>query len=544
MLIECSIVALVSIATCAPAGRPMLAEVLYDPSGSDTGYEFVELVNPTSADIALAGLRIEAGDGAGPDRWTLRWTGGAGDTIRAGARFVIGGASVVPAPDAIVTLALQNGPDAVRLVWPDSAIEVLGYGEVEFGEYACGAPAADVPSGMSLARIPDDAATGSNALDFRPASPTPGRANQPGRDALIEPGSMAIEPPQPAPGDFATLSFRVRNAGRAEIAPDSILLSAEAQGVPPVAAALPAAVGAGETADATLAFGPLPSGKLVIEARVTLAGDESPANDSDTLRVRVGPGPLAVSEIQYHPGAGEGEWIELRNGASLPLEPAPFRIADRSGTTGAPREGSGTIAPDSLVVFAQHRADLLARFPALDPARVWEVAPWPALNNSNDATGTADEVRVVEPDGTLSDRVAYSATGVPAGVPIELRGGAWWPSLASAGTPLAPPVDPPMLRGAFAITPRRLATAGAPARIAWALPWTSGYATLELFDLAGRRVARPFIEMAVPARGERALDTSSLAPGVYVAAFRARPATTGGEPLVASQPLRIVGAVP
>ena len=526
---------------CPPAGRPLIAEVLYDAAGDDTGHEYVELFNPSSLAVPLAGLRLESGDGAGPDRWTLRWTGGASDSIRAGARFVIGGANVLPAPDALVTLAIQNGPDAVRLVWPDGLVETLGFGEHEIAEYFCGEPAPDVASGLALARVPDDASSGSNVIDFRALPPSPGRANQPARDVQIAPGSLALAPERPAPGGIARVTAQVVNGGREALPADSVTLVASAAGIE--SRATLGALGPGESALAGLDLGPLPAGKHVVRFSALLAGDDAPANDADSVRVRVGPGPLAIMEIQFHPAGGEGEWVELANAGGVPLDPAGYAIADRSGTTGAPRDGAGGVAAESLVVFAQRRADLLARFPALDPARVWEVAPWPALNNSNDASGTADEVRVIEPDATLSDAVAYSASGVPDGAPIERRGGAWWPSLVSAGTPLSPPLLPPPIRGSFALAARRLPRPGAPARIVWDLPWPAGFATLAIHDLAGRRVARPFIELAVPARGERAIDTAGLAPGLYVLAFEVRPAGAG-EPLVARQALRIDGARP
>ena len=133
------------LGACAPADRPRLAEVLYDPSGDDTGAEFVELLNPFDTAFPLAGLKLESADGA-TGRWTLRWTGGGADSIRARARYVIGGARVSPAPDAIVNLALQNGPDAVRITWPDGASEVLGYGALTDTTLFCGEPAVDAAS--------------------------------------------------------------------------------------------------------------------------------------------------------------------------------------------------------------------------------------------------------------------------------------------------------------------------------------------------------------------------------------------------------------
>ena len=193
-------VALVTLAACSAAGRPLVAEVFYDAIGDDTGLEFVELYNPEARAWPLAGARLEAGDGAGPDRWITRWTGAGAGTIPPHGRFVIGGALVVPAPQAVVDLGLQNGPDAVRLLWPDGAAEVVGYGALDYPEYFCGSPAPDVSSGLSLSRIPDDADSGQNALDFRPAAPSPGRANQPERDLALVPGSLALAPEQPPDG--------------------------------------------------------------------------------------------------------------------------------------------------------------------------------------------------------------------------------------------------------------------------------------------------------------------------------------------------------
>src|SRR5207249_1168951 len=148
-----------------------------------------------------------------PGRWTLRWTAPAGAMIEAGGRYVVGASRVMPPPAAIVELALQNGPDAVRLVWPDGAVEVVGYGALTPAEYFCGAPAPDVASGLSLARVPDDADLGSNALDFRAATPSPGRANQPRRHVAWAPRSLAIDPENARPGGRVRLTGVAVNAG-------------------------------------------------------------------------------------------------------------------------------------------------------------------------------------------------------------------------------------------------------------------------------------------------------------------------------------------
>jgi hypothetical protein len=145
-----------------------------------------------------------------------------------------------------------------------------------------------------------------------------------------------------------------------------------------------------------------------------------------------------------------------------------------------------------------------------------------------------------EADGTLCQRVAYSAAGIPTGVPLEWRDGGWWPASDPAGTPLrSPHVRVPLARR-FECSPRRLREGGA-ATLAWDLPWSRARISLELYDLAGRRVARPLEEFLAPARGERAWSAGAVAPGLYVTLARARP-DGSGDWIVERSALRIEGS--
>jgi hypothetical protein len=535
------------LAGCAPADRPRLAEVLYDASGDDTNAEFVELLNPLDVAFPLAGLRLEAGDGANPGRWTLRWTGAATDSIVPRGRFVIGGDRVTPAPDRIVNLTLQNGPDAVRVVWPDGAVEVLGYGAVTDPALFCGAPAPDVASGFSLARTPDDSDRGSNALDFRAATPTPGRANQPTLDLGVVPASLALAPELPASGTPVTLALRVVNRGTTPIATGEARVEVterfdfDTVARPLAATTIEPAIAGGETLAVTIPLAGLDSGKLWLIARAALAGDENPDDDRDSLRVRVGPGPVELTEIQFHPASGEGEWVEIRARDLAPVEIAALRLSDRTGTSGAAPADAPELDRDSLAVLAQDRTALLARFPDLDTTRVIAIHPWPSLNNSDDATGIADEVVVREVDGTLADRHAYSARGVPAGVPLERTPyGTWQASSSLAGTPLRPPRVLSPMRGRLDVGPRRLTARNARLRVSWSLPWEQAVGSIALHDLAGRRVATVLAEHEIAGRGELDWDGSALPGGVYVLVLMARDAR-GDASLSASAPLRVEG---
>lgn len=506
--------------SCAPAEHPLLTEVYYDAPGDDTGFEFVELWNQEPSVKSLNALRIEAGDGAGPGRWTVKWTGGPGDSIGAGRRFVVGGARVAPSPDRVATLDLQNGPDALRLVWPDGTVEVLGWGAHDFDEYHCGTPAADVAGGQSLARLPEGASTGSNAGDFRAAEPSPGSPNQRTRDAALVRHRLLLEPEQPDPAGSATLTLLLTNLGastwsegEARVAVTSELLALPVDAVAP-------AVAAGETAQVRVTLATLRAGRGAVVARVTLTADEAPPNDADTLMMRVGPGPLAVTEIQFHPTAAEGEWVEVRNVSGEELSLDAFKFGDRAGAAGRIEPGV-SLSPDSLAVLAQDPTALLVAHPALDAARVRRVTPWAALNNSDDASGIADQVLLAESDGVPVERVSYSAGGIAAGVTLERDGQTWRPAVSAGGTPLAPPRPAEPVPGGFRVHPRRLHGSGDTVQFAWELPWESARVTLELYDLDGRRTRRLAGPVPSGAHGERPVTLDALAPGVYLAVLRA-----------------------
>jgi hypothetical protein len=538
---------LLVLAACTPANRVIVTEVFYDALGDDTGLEFVELFNPTPQPVALAGLRLEAGDGAGAGRWTLRWTAPAGTALPPGARYVIGGADIDPPPDQVVELSLQNGPDAVRLEWPDGAIDVVGYGALAFDEYYCGHPAADVASGLSLARVPDASATGDNAVDFRAAQPSPGRANQPRRHIAWVPGSLALDPPQPSPAEPVWLRGRAVNLGADSVAAGALavrLALARADGEELLArAVLPHAAAPSETLAVEVGARAPEAGVHLWTATLELEGDESAAGTRDSLRARTGPGPLELTEIQFHPIHGEGEWVEVHNRSAAPVVLEGWTMSDRSGTRGVATAVTA-LPPDSLVVLTQDRVALNAVFPALDTSRVVVLHPWPSLNNSDDATGVADVVALHDVDGLPADRAAYSAAGIPSGVPVERDlDGRWRAALDPSGTPLAPRRPPAAIPGAFAVLRPRLRLGESAARVAWALPWREARIRIEAYDLAGDRARVLLPDTPVASRGERDLPASDLGPGLYVLVLDARPVSGPGA-LQATQTLRVEGRAP
>jgi hypothetical protein len=297
------------------------------------------------------------------------------------------------------------------------------------------------------------------------------------------------------------------------------------------------AVAPGDTLRWSLPCEGLRAGRGELVARVALVGDESSLDDADTLLVRAGPGPLEVTEIQFHPAAREGEWIEVRNASGDWLDLDNLLVGDRGGAHGLIEAGAA-LAPDSLALLAQDPAALLLAWPGLDPTRVRAVAPWASFNNSDDATGVADQVRLDEGDGVPVARVAYSASGVGTGATLELDDGAWRPSAAPGGTPLAPPPPRESVPGGLRVSPRRLRAQGETLHFAWELPWPEARVVLELYDLEGRRTRRLAGPLASGARGERPVSLDPLVPGVYLAVLRAE---SGAQSLTRVTAVRVDG---
>jgi len=183
------LLAIISVVLPFVYGDIVINEVYYDPAGTDTGLEFVELYNPTDEDIGLEGYVLESGNGAGPDDWTLEWTGDS-EVLYSKGHFLIGESDVSPEPAFVTALDLQNGPDAVRLRKNETIIDLVGYGDHDYEEYYEGTPAPDIAEGLSLQRIGND--TDNNLLDFSPATPNPENGAPP--DNLITIHINVIEP--------------------------------------------------------------------------------------------------------------------------------------------------------------------------------------------------------------------------------------------------------------------------------------------------------------------------------------------------------------
>lgn len=165
----------------------VINEFMPDPSGADTGFEWIELYNTdTTNPVDISGWKVEAGTSA----FGLAFTVPASSSIPAGGYVVIGDPSVTGATILLPsgTLGLPNATssaDAVRIKDAASAVvDTVVYGTPNSDSWIddSGATATSLApppvQGKSLARTPNGADTNASSVDFWvPTTVTMGAAN-------------------------------------------------------------------------------------------------------------------------------------------------------------------------------------------------------------------------------------------------------------------------------------------------------------------------------------------------------------------------------
>ncbi|MFN2250622.1 MAG: lamin tail domain-containing protein [Anaerolineae bacterium] len=183
----------------------VLNEVQYDPApaGSESGYEWVELLNASASAVSLQGWRIADNRGTDviPD---LALEAGEYAVVAASEGF----AELFPGYDGrVVTLGgsigngLGNSGDRVLLLAPDdTVVDAMSYGD---DAEVLNPPAAGVGGGHSLERVPAGADTDTAADWVDQPSPSPGRGAS--MERPTEPPTAA-PPPTVGPGAAPVLN--------------------------------------------------------------------------------------------------------------------------------------------------------------------------------------------------------------------------------------------------------------------------------------------------------------------------------------------------
>ncbi len=376
--------------------RLVLNEVLYDPPGSDTGREFVELFLAGTDSLSLDGVRLVFVNGAAPDTRKTIWRAPEGLLLAPGTFFVVGESGVEPR-DAQATLSLQNGPDAVWLLRGEEVLDRLAWGDMEgLGE---GTPAEDV-SGTSLGRVPDGADSDDNATDWRRLDrPNPARVNAAAVDFGL--GPLEADPPHRSTQGVVRFMVIARAHGWASHQEGTVRWSLDGD----LLAETPLSLSANDSIGLEREF-PLPWGRHRVRVEIVTP---SAVVDSERLIFQVGVGDVVLNELMVRPLDDQPEWIELHVPGAAPPVLQGWAISDATRKWRTLPEI--VIPPGGFALLCGDPERLRGLFDL--PEDVSVVTPqggWPSLNNTQGSGAEfADEVLLRDELGAVVDYLAYTS---------------------------------------------------------------------------------------------------------------------------------------
>jgi hypothetical protein len=399
------------------AGPPVVVnEVLYDPQGKDTGLEFVELFNLSPATVCLEGWTFETGNGAYEGRWSHEWTGTETDSIAAGGFFVIGEELVAPAPDVVTALDLQNGPDACRLTSPGSDRDIVGWGELAYGEYYEGAPAERASSGSSIGRDPDGSDSDGNYDDFRVLhTPSPGDYNHPPFDLAVEKAGLSRY--TSTSGTDIDIVCRLVNDGT-EACTGTTVCAALASLLDSVY--VPDRIGPCEEVKAVVRLPHPGEGLHAIQVWHWHRLDRWHTNDSLATSIVLKPPPVVINEVMFKPVGTECEWIEVFAHAATDVNIRNWTLEDYRGTRRTLTGEDLVLSQGDMLVLVEDEEVFALAHPDLHSGGFLRPrGGWPTLNDVDGPLNFADMIVVRDAHGTAVDSIAYRTRWSQPGVSFE-----------------------------------------------------------------------------------------------------------------------------
>lgn len=350
----------------------ILSEVFYDASGTDDGWEWVELVNVGPAAVNLSGWCLANG---GTD-YTYSQAGLSG-TLQPGATFVIGGpttgaTNANPVFDLVVNFSpdFQNSGtagDGVALfdvpcsqVSSSVPVDAVIYGPdnanglIDETGSANAPEVGDAAAGSSIERV--DLA-GSWMIQSAPNPNTSPLAGGPSNTAPV------VTITAPTSGSVFTEGASIAFAGTATDAEDGDLTAALSW-----SSDLDGPIGSGGSFAAVLSVG-----THTVTASVT---DSGGLEGLDAITVHVDPatpsgGDLRLSEVFYDPSGTDDqlEWVEIYNNDTVAIDLSGFSLGNGGlDYTTSQVQLSGILQPGETFVVGGPVSDATNANPVLDLA--------------------------------------------------------------------------------------------------------------------------------------------------------------------------------
>ena len=255
----------------------------------------------------------------------------------------------------------------------------------------------------------------------------------------------------------------------------------------------------GDTIPIRLEWLPAADGVYRLRLKMRVAEDGLSGNDVAEAVLRVGAGPLEISEVQYAPPAGEPEWVELRCRAGTPIDLSRFRLRDAAGTEARiVPEGPRFASPESLWIWCEDAGAFRTAHPTADPERIVTLSPWPRLNNEAGGDAVAERVQIRDDRGVVSDDMSYGGGSLD-GHTLERRdveapaeeSWNWGRSALPGGTPLAANsvTQSAAAAGGLELSAPQWSRSAFPGgvTVSYRLEWIAAQVDLRILDLHGRR---------------------------------------------------------
>lgn len=484
---------------------------MFDPPGSDSPNEFVEIFNASRNDtVDLSQWKVA--DTFSEDDLT---DAGMGTKLAPQSFAVIlegdypigSGLYDSLIPDTVLVVKVDDSAIGNQLSTSDSVALIDGEGNRvdSHGWENVSAP------GFSLERIRNDRpSTQENwalSTAYLGTPGTPNSATPPGIDGSIDSAAITHFPLYPDPTQSVFLTVTVTNRGLEMIHGHLwVTENHETLGDRPFEN-LPA----GDSLNLTLTLLPLNPGIHNLLLELEVRDDANPENDTarHPITIQFPVRAVTVNEILVEPQAGAPEFFELVNLTSQDVDLAGWSFTDSD--TSIPRFfASGTLPAGGYGVVAAD-SSLLSLVAIASPLIVPENG-FSALNNSGDT------LHLFDPSGTLVDRVPYSSDWNlvrgrslekirPNLIPEERQN--WGPSVAREGmTPGSKNslfVEVLPSSGAITLEPNPFSPDGDRVddeiKILYTLPYSQASMTAQVFDSRGRSIRTVARNLAVASEG-------------------------------------------
>lgn len=503
----------------------VINEFLYDPIGSDTGYEWVELYNPSGNAVNLLDWTLlKAGT-----NFTECYVFPAYELLP--GDFLLLGETHVEGAHLYASLALQNGgsaTDGIRLQSSDgSYTDTVLYDEPNSNSLPDDKLdpgiwfAPDVDSGHSLARKHDGIDSDNSEQDwFDCLEPSPGSENFYPVDLAVK-NLEIIE----VEGFFQT-EFWIFNLSSESVDNSVANLEIYINNWYLDNLEFPSILG-GDSLRLEYCFSYEQPGWHLTAISVNCLYDNNLANNYISSSILVGNSPFVLNEIMFYPLAEGSEWIELFNLSSCGYHVYNFKIFDASGGN---IYFSGYLESQEYLVVCENLKNFMDQFPQAPLNKCVQADSWTTLNNGEESICLLDFYDL------QLDSLYYLNPDCPAGISLERINPClpplpenWSHSLVE-GTPGARnsiyvnwvPTSSRLDVQPSPFSPYR----GEHTVIDFDLPTRLSRVTIRIFDLKGRLVNLLADQIAQAARGEfiwngNNLSGHKLLPGVYIVLLEA-----------------------